>query len=108
MISQMHRQAAVIDLLADVDGDAVHHTVHTAVQNDALDIGQRLQLLQRNIMGMDLTVDAQGADFSRESGVFITAQVENDDHILLHCFVASYVLSLRLSFYIAAKGRQLL
>ena len=84
MIHRQHGDAAAVKLRGDVHGDAVHHTVFSAVENHALHIGQRLQLLCRNIMGIDFAVYAQLANGPGQSGVLRAAQIQNDNHILLH------------------------
>ena len=78
------RQAAAIDIAARVDLHTVHHMVGAAVQNNPLYIGQRIQLRQCNIVGIDLTVHSQRANLPGKTRVFLAAQVQNHDHVLLH------------------------
>ena len=84
VIGQQDRNRGIVDLFGDVDLHAVHHAVGAAVENDALHVGERGQLLRRDVMGMDLTVHAKGTDLPGQSRVLLTAQIQNDDHVLLH------------------------
>ena len=47
----------------------VHHTVGAAVEDDALHVGERVELLQGNVVGMDLAVHAKRPDLSGQPRV---------------------------------------
>ena len=74
-----HGIAQLINLRAHLHCLSVHDAVLAAVQNDALYIGQGLQLLHGDVVGMDLAVYAQGADVPGKDRVLGAAQVKNDD-----------------------------
>ena len=78
------RDTERVDRGVDVDGRAVHDPVGAAVQEDAAHVGQRAQLVRRDVVRIDFAVDAQVADGPREDGVFRASQVQNNDHVLLH------------------------
>ena len=84
MVHQQGGDVAVVDLLGHVDLHAVHHTVWAAVEDDALHIGQGLQLGQGDVMGVNLGVHSQGANLPGDLGVLLAAQVQYNNHILLH------------------------
>ena len=98
VICQKDRDAAVINFLCCVDLHAIHQTVGAAVEDDALHIGQRLQLLQRNIVRMNLAVDAQSPNLTGQAGILLAAQIQNQNHILPH-YNTSYVI-VKLSYHI--------
>ncbi len=77
-------QAAAVDGGGGVDLHAVHHPVDAAVEDDALHIGQSRQLGGGDVVGMNFGIDAHGADLTGKAGVFFTAQVQNQNHVLLH------------------------
>ena len=79
MVHQQGGDVTVINLLEHINLNAVHHPVGSAVQNDALHVGQGLQLLHGDVVGMNLAVYAQGADVPGKDRVLGAAQVKNDD-----------------------------
>ena len=90
MVYQQRRDIAVVDVLGHVNLHTIHHPVGAPVQDDTLDIGQGSQLGQRDVVGVYLTVHAKGTDFTGQSRIFLTAQIQNDDHILFHWQMPPY------------------
>ena len=91
VIGQQHGHRSVVDLLGGVDLHTVYHTVGTPVQDDALHIRQSGKLFGGDVVGMDLAVNAQCTDLTGQTGIFLTAQIKYQNHVLLHCS-ASYFL----------------
>ena len=85
VVGQKDWHLIIIDLLGRVDLHSVHDPVGPAVQDDAFYIGKRLELLQRDVVGMDLTVDPQRADLAGQTRILLTTQIQNNDHVLPHC-----------------------
>ena len=79
-----HGNPGLVDLGLDVDALAVDDVVRTTGKNHALDVGERLELARRDVVRIDLAVDAEGADLARQHRVLRAAEVENDDHVLFH------------------------
>ena len=84
MADGQHRQAAGVNFWRNVDGNAVHNAVRPAVEDHAPDVWQGGKLCRRDIVGINFTVYAQRADGAGGSGIFCAAEVQDDDHILLH------------------------
>ena len=85
VIGQEHGNIVIVDVLGNVNLNAVYHSVRTTVENNALHIGESLELFQGNVVGMDLAVNAKSTDLSGQTGIFLAAQVQYKDHVLLHC-----------------------
>ena len=84
MVDCERRHAASINRRRYVDRRAVYHAVRAAVQDHALDVRQRAEFLQGDVMRMDFAVHAERTDGARNGGVFCGTEVENDNHVLLH------------------------
>ena len=84
VIHRQHGHVQRVDRLGCVDGNAVHDAVLTAVEDDAADVRNRIPLRCREVVGMDFTVHAQRADLTRDFRVFLAAEVENENDVLLH------------------------
>ena len=93
MVSRHHRKTSLIYLRQYVYGNAVHHMVGAAVDDDTLYIGQRLQFPCRNIMGINLAVNPHLPDVPGQLGVLRASQIQNHYHILFHLLPpSSFVL----------------
>ena len=93
MVSRHHRKTSLIYLRQYVYGNAVHHMVGTAVDDDTLYIGQRLQFPCRNIMGINLAVNPHLPDVPGQLGILRASQIQNHYHILFHLLPpSSFVL----------------
>ena len=84
VIDAENRVAAQIDGIAGVDLHAVHHAVGAAVEDDALDARHGFQLLFGKVVGINFAVNAQRTDLTSQAGIFLAAQIQNQDAILLH------------------------
>ena len=82
---QQHWDGAVVNVIPGVDLHAVHHAVGAAIEDDAPDVGEGLQLFQGDVVGVDFAVYPQGPDFPGQAGIFLAAKVEDEYHILFHC-----------------------
>ena len=91
MVHQEGGDITVVNLLRHINLNPVHHMVGAAVEDDALYVGQGLQLGQCNVVGVDFGVDPQRADLPGNFRVFLTAQVQYYNHVLFHSQIASFV-----------------
>ena len=91
------RYGGVVDLLGHVDHFPVHDAVGAAVEDDALHIGQGVQLGAGDVMGVNFAIYAQSTDLSGQAGVFFAAQIQDHDHILFHNQLSSRSQLVKLS-----------
>ena len=77
------RQADVVPAVQRLLDEIAQHKAAAAELERRLN-AQRLQLLQRNIMGMDLTVYAQVPDLTGNHCILCASKIQNYYHILLH------------------------
>ena len=92
MVGAQYRQTGAIDCLTGVNLHAIYYAVGTAVEDDALYTGQRRQLGSGNVVGMNLGVYAQAADLAGNLRILLTAQIQNQNHILLHRFLLKIIM----------------
>ena len=100
-----HRETGLINLGQDVDLHAVYHIHRATIQDHTLHTGQRLQLLGRNVVRIDLTIHTQSTDSSGQHRIFVAAQIQNHNHILFHngkCYLLFVkLINLKASAHIA-------
>ena len=92
MVHQQHRNRRIIDLFCSVDLHAIYNTVGAAVQDNTLHIRQSSQLCCSDVMGIDLAVNTQSPDLTGQAGVLITAQIQNQNHVLLHYLASQFLM----------------
>jgi len=84
VVNRDNGQAAIKDSGVDIDADAVNYAVHAAIEDNAAYAGKGLQLFGGDVMGIDLTVNAQFADLAGNAGILSAAQVKDSYHALNH------------------------
>ena len=87
MVDREDGEAEVVERRIDVHVHTVHAAILAAEEHDALHVRQRPELRGRDVVGVDLRVNAHGPDLTGHAGILLTAQVQNQNHILLHGFL---------------------
>ena len=79
-----NRETCLINLRQNIDSHTVNNVVRATVDDDTFYIGECLEFIYCDVMRLDFAVDAKGADGSCKYGVLVTAEVQNNNHVLFH------------------------
>ena len=79
-----NRDSNRIDSRIYIDGDTVDYIVRTTVDDDTFYIRKCFEFFNRNVVRIDFAIDTQRADCSCQHSVFMTAQIQDNNHILFH------------------------
>ena len=71
---------------------ADNHIVGTTVDDDTFHIRQSLQFGSGNVVRVDFTIYSQRTNRSGKHCVFVTSQIQNHNHILLHSSILFFKL----------------
>ncbi len=85
-------ESCFINLGQHVDGPPVNHIVGATVDDDTFHIRQSLQFGSGNVVRVDFTIYSQRTNRSGKHCVFVTSQIQNHNHILLHSSILFFKL----------------
>ena len=85
-------ESCFINLGQHVDGHPVNHIVGATVDDDTFHIRQSLQFGSGNVVRVDFTIYSQRTNRSGKHCVFVTSQIQNHNHILLHSSILFFKL----------------
>ena len=91
VVNHKNRYTGAVNIVRRLDGLPVDNIVASAVYNNPLEVGLQ-QLFAGQIVCINFTVYTQFTHFTGHPRIFLAAQIQNCNEILLHTFVPAFLV----------------